>query len=121
MGFRKWAISVARMQMLPEIVRRIPETRRGLAPVGGIIAEGMERAWWLLSFVGAVLMLRIGPRALLLGLPWAWQMARAFRDDLSNPRQLPKGMAKIGLLWLWQFGALFYLLYGSLRARRLLL
>jgi glycosyltransferase involved in cell wall biosynthesis len=121
LGFKRWAKTTAKMQMLPMVVRRVPETRPGLAPLGGVITEGRHRLFWLISLIGLLLWPRHGYRSLVCSVPWViWAMG-ILRADFVDARRIHRGLAKVGLLWLWQLGALVYLIYGSYRARRLLL
>jgi glycosyltransferase involved in cell wall biosynthesis len=118
--WRQWFRELTKFQFQGRIVQRVPETRRGLAPIGGIVIEGRKRLYWLLSLVGIVLAPFFGLRTLLLTLPWLFRTVSAVGEDLRRPRRLPKGVAKIGMAWLWYAGSFIFVVYGAFKARKLL-
>ncbi len=117
----EWVKEIQRWRFQAGIIQRIPETRRGLAPIGGIVAEGRARLYWLLSLSGILLAPWMGAWTLLLGLPWFIRKSYHHRSDLLNIKRFPMGAAKVTLMWLWHLGAFLYLMYGVVRARRLLI
>lgn len=121
LGWKGWFQETRKWGYQAEIIRRIPETRKGLAPVFGIVAEGRKRVLWLLSLLGILLLPWLKLRALWLTLPWLARSIKLHWEDLKRPKRMPIGSGKILLSWLWYLGAFLFLIHGAIRARRLIL
>ena len=121
LGLKRWLQESRKAQMLPAVIRRVPETRCGIFRIAGII-EGLDHLAWLFSLVGLILasILR-RPEPLLLLLPYLICLGWQFRHDVRRPGRWPRLGAKYGLRWLLHLLYFFWLMLGAIRARRFVL
>jgi glycosyltransferase involved in cell wall biosynthesis/SAM-dependent methyltransferase len=117
---KRWLLEGWRASMIPTIVRFVPEIRKTL--LYGRLFLSRDGLYFYLFLLGIILAIALGnPIWGLLALPWTWVALRVARLDWWPPKRWPKGVAKIGFL----FGRFAIAgvagLFGSIRARRLVL
>ncbi len=115
---RQWLYEPWRAYLLPTVIRHAPEATRGIFTAYPFF-DAFHRLW-VLGMLG-LLATPWTAWALLLMLPWTVRVVRDLQHDIIHPWRWPIASVKAAFLWLRQGILLVSLLYGSVRARRLVI
>jgi hypothetical protein len=115
---KTWLIEPIRAQILPRLVRDLPELRSGLWN-RYFLSRG--NALFDLAAVGVALAATKDRRALALVAPWLIDHASMVERDLGSPKRWWRIPVKYGLMWERYTVQTAALLYSSVRHRTIVL
>jgi glycosyltransferase involved in cell wall biosynthesis len=114
-----WLIEPIRAQILPRLVRELPELRSRL---WGRYFLSRANALFDVALVGtAIAYAKRDPRALLLVAPWVWDQRSMVERDIGTPKRWWRIPIKYGLMWERYTVQTLALAYSSIRTRTVVL
>lgn len=114
----QWIQEPWKAHLLPNVIRHAPESTRGIFPAYPFLNS--VHVYWFLSFLGLILGSRFRPAG-LLHLPWILRIGGTLPYDLKRPWRWPFVIIKMSLLWIQQVVLFVSLVYGGIRARKVVL